>query len=76
MFLGTVSVKVDEGLRRKMWSVKVNWSEYIRDAIRCRVELEARKGAAQKLLLGLKKGKRVAPSGFVDEALKDVRDGR
>jgi predicted transcriptional regulator len=40
MLLGAVTVKVDEDLRRRMSQVKINWSEYIRDAIRRRVELE------------------------------------
>ena len=40
MLLGAVTVKVDEDLRRSMSQVKINWSDYIRDAIRRRVELE------------------------------------
>ena len=76
MLLGTVSVKVDEGLKRRMRSVRVNWSEYIREAIRRRVELEARRSAAEKLLEDLKARKHVAPKGFIDEALKELRETR
>jgi len=74
--LGTVSVKVDEDLRQRMRSVRVNWSEYIREAIRRRVELEARRSAAEKLLEGLKAGRHVAPKGFIDEAIREMREGR
>jgi len=76
MLLGTVSVKVDEGLKRRMRSVRVNWSEYIREAIRRRVELEARKSAAEKLLEDLKARKHVAPKGFIDETIKELRETR
>ena len=76
MLLGTVSVKVDEGLKLKMRSVRVNWSEYIREAIRRRVELEARKSAAEKLLEELKARKHVAPKGFIDETIKELREIR
>jgi len=76
MLLGTVSVKVDEGLKRRMRSVRVNWSEYIREAIRRRVELEARKSAAEKLLEDLKARKHVAPKGFIDETIRDMREDR
>ena len=76
MLLGTVSVKVDEGLKRRMRSVRVNWSEYIREAIRRRVELEARKSAAEKLLEDLKARKHVAPKGFIDETIKELREIR
>ncbi len=76
MLLGTVSVKVDEGLKRRMRSVRVNWSEYIREAIRRRVELEARKSAAEKLLEDLKARKHVAPKGFIDETIRELREDR
>ena len=76
MLLGTVSVKVDEGLKRRMRSVRVNWSEYIREAIRRRVELETRRSAAEKLLEDLKARKYVAPKGFIDETLNELRETR
>ena len=76
MLLGTVSVKVDEGLKHRMRSVRINWSEFIRATIQRRVELEARKSAAEKLLEDLKARKHVAPKGFVDETIKELREIR
>jgi len=43
MPLRTITVKVDEELKRKMDSIDINWSEYIREAIRQRIEMEERK---------------------------------
>jgi len=50
MFMSTVTVKVDGELKKKMSRVKINWSEYIREAIRRRIELEERRTAAKNFL--------------------------
>ena len=76
MLLRTVTVKVDEELKRKMSVVKVNWSEYIRETIRRRVELEERKSAAKKLLEDLKVRKHVAPKGFINKTIRETRETR
>ena len=76
MFMSTVTVKVDEELKKKMSRVKINWSEYIREAIRWRIELEERRTAAKKLLEGLKSGRHVVPRGFINKALRESREKR
>ena len=76
MPLYTVTVKVDEDLKRKMGVVRINWSEYIREAIRRRIELEERREAAERLLDGLKARKHVAPKGFINETLREMREAR
>lgn len=74
MLLGTITVKVDEYLKEKMSRVKINWSEYIREAIRRRVELEERRKAAENLLEGLKARRHVVPSGFINETIREMRE--
>jgi len=74
MIMGTVTIKVDEELKRKMKMVKINWSEYIREAIRKRIELEERKHAAEKLLESLKKKKHAVPKGFINKAIREMRE--
>lgn len=76
MLLRTVTVKVDEELKRKMSAIKVNWSEYIRETIRRRVELEERRSAAKKLLESLKMKKHVAPKGFINKTIREMRETR
>jgi len=76
MPLHTVTVKVDEDLKRKMGVIRINWSEYIREAIQRRVELEERRTAAERLLEGLKTGKPVAPKGFINETIREMREAR
>ncbi len=50
MYLESVTIKVDEELKRRMEGVDENWSAYLRDAIRERVEREERWKAAKALL--------------------------
>ncbi|MBS7611607.1 hypothetical protein KEJ27_05300 [Candidatus Bathyarchaeota archaeon] len=76
MLLGTITIKVDEYLKKRMSKVKINWSEYIREAIKRRVELEERKGAAEKLLESLKTRRHVVPSGFINETIREMREAR
>ena len=76
MFLGTVTVKVDEKLKMKMGKVRINWSEYVRESIQRRIELEERRSAGEKLLGDLKAKKNVAPKGFINEAIREMRKSR
>lgn len=76
MGTATITVKVDEGLKRKMQSIKINWSDYIRRSIRRKIDLEERKEAARKLIEGLQGRKCSAPKGFINRALRESRDSR
>ena len=72
----TVTIKVDEELKRRMKEVDENWSAYLRDAIRKRLEQEESKRAAERLLKGLRTGRRRVPRGFINEAIREGRDQR
>jgi len=70
----SVTFKVDEELKRKMEATKENWSAYLREAIRERIEQEERRQAAEQLLTDLNNGKRKAPSGFINTTIRESRD--
>ena len=72
----TITIKVDENLKEMMRRIKINWSEYIREAIRHRIELEGRRVAAEKLVEGLKSGKPTVPKGFINVTLRESRENR
>jgi len=44
-----ITVKVPEELKRRMKQIKVNWSEYIRNAIQKKLEEQRVKAASAKL---------------------------
>ena len=64
----SVSIRIDEELKEEMAELKINWSDYIREAIRKRVELEKRRGVARKLLEDLERGVAQVPEGFIARA--------
>ena len=72
----TVTVKVDDKLRKRMASVAINWSRYIREAIAERIEREERKKAAEELLRSLEARKHVVPKGFIDQTIREARKTR
>jgi post-segregation antitoxin (ccd killing protein) len=72
----TITVKVDEKLRKRMAQVTINWSRYIRESIRERIEREERKRAAQELLEDIRKRKHVAPRGFINQTIREARKAR
>jgi predicted transcriptional regulator len=72
--LETVTIKVEEDLKRKMEAIKENWSAYLREAIRRRVEQEERKKAAETLLEGLKTNSMKVPEGFINTVIRETRE--
>jgi predicted DNA-binding protein len=72
--LDTITFKVDEELKKSMEGIEENWSAFLREAIRRRVEHEEQRKAAEKLLQDLKAGKRMVPSGFINSTVREIRD--
>lgn len=70
----SITVRVGEELKKRMREIRINWSEYIRDAIRERIEFEEKKRAAEKLLNDLREGRRKVPSGFINEVIREERE--
>lgn len=71
-----ITIKVDKELKKRMKGVRINWSEYIRDAIRRKIELEERKEAARKLLQDLRDKKHVVPKDFINKSIREIRESR
>ncbi len=74
--MSTVTVKIDRELKERMQSVKINWSECIRESIRRRVELEERRDAALKLLRDLKARRDNVPKDFINQSIREMREAR
>lgn len=74
--MATVTFKVDPELKKRMSEVGENWSAYLRDAIRQRLEMEERRNAARGLLDDMDARKRRVPHGFIEETIREARDGR
>ncbi|MEM0053367.1 MAG: hypothetical protein QXW80_05170 [Candidatus Micrarchaeia archaeon] len=72
----SVTIKVDKELKKRMKEININWSEYIRDAIRRKIELEERKEAASKLIQDLRYRKHPVPKDFVNQSIRETRESR
>jgi predicted transcriptional regulator len=72
----TITVKVDDRLRKRMAGVTINWSRYIRESIAERIEREERKKAAQELLVDIRTRKHLAPNGFINQTIREARKAR
>jgi len=72
--LETVTIKVDEELKRRMDAVEENWSAYLRDAIRKRIDEEQRRKAAERLLKDLRASPKKVPSGFINARIREARE--
>jgi len=72
----TITVKVNDKLRKRMASITINWSHYIRQAIVERIEREERKRAAAKLLESLEASKQRVPKGFINKTIREIRQAR
>lgn len=71
-----MTIKVDPELKKRMSKVDENWSAYLREAIRLRLELEERKSAAESLLHDIKAGKRLVQPGFIEATIREARETR
>ena len=74
LLVRTITVKVDDRLRKRMAQVTINWSRYIRESIAERIEREERKKAAQELFHDIRTRKHVAPRGFINQTIREARN--
>jgi len=70
------SVGIDEETRKLMEKVKINWSEFIRNAIRNRVMEEERRNLAKAVLITERIRKKSAGEAKAEEVVRRFRDER
>jgi len=70
------SVRIDEETRKLMEKVKINWSEFIRNAIRNRVMEEERRNLAKAVLITERIRKRSVGEAKAEEIIRRFRDER
>jgi len=73
--MAVFSVRRDEETRKLMEKVKINWSEFIRNAIRNRV-MVGRKNLAKAVLITERIRKKSAGEAKAEEIVRRFRDER
>lgn len=74
--MAIITVRVDEETKRMMKQVRVNWSDFIRSAIKSKIEEERRKNRARATLINerLKRKSRGEPRA--EEIIRTFREER
>ena len=70
------SVRIDEETKKLMERVKINWSEFVRNAIKNRVMEEERRNLAKAVLITERSRKRSAGEAKAEEIIRRFRDER
>ena len=71
--MASPSIRVDDDLKKEMSSLDINWSNYMREAIKAKVAQEKRRKAGEELLASLEKREHTVPDGFINETIRKTR---
>lgn len=71
-----ITVRIDEETKRLMEQVKINWSEFIRNAIRNKVMEERRKNLAKAVLINERLRRKSMGEARAEEIIRKFRDER
>jgi Arc/MetJ-type ribon-helix-helix transcriptional regulator len=71
-----ITVRIDDETRRMMREVKVNWSDFIRNAIRRKVEEERRRNLARAVLINERLRRASRGEAKAEEIIRKFRDER
>jgi Arc/MetJ-type ribon-helix-helix transcriptional regulator len=74
--MSIITVRIDEKTKRMMKEVKINWSDFIRDAIRNRIAEEKRKNLAKAVLINEKLRKKSRGEAKAEDIVRKFRDER
>jgi Arc/MetJ-type ribon-helix-helix transcriptional regulator len=71
-----ITVRVDDETRRMMKEIKINWSEFIREAITRKIEEEKRKNIAKAVLINEKLRRRSKGEPSAEKIIRMFREAR
>ncbi|MDK2464242.1 MAG: hypothetical protein QI223_05665 [Candidatus Korarchaeota archaeon] len=71
-----ITVRIDEETKRLMERIRINWSEFIRNAIRSKIAEERRKNLAKAVLINERLRKKSRGEARAEEIVRKFRDER
>lgn len=71
-----ITVRIDEETKKMMSKIRINWSEFIRNAIRSKVIEEKRKNLAKAVLINERVRKKSLGEAKAEEIIRMFRDER
>lgn len=74
--MAIITVRVDEETKRMMKQVRVNWSDFIRSAIKSKIEEERRKNLARAILINERLKRKSRGEHRAEEIIRTFREER
>lgn len=71
-----ITVRIDDETKRMMNEIKINWSEFIRNAIRDRIREERRRNLARAVLINERIRRKSMGEARAEEIIRRFRDER
>jgi len=71
-----ITVRIDEETKKMMKEIKINWSEFIRNAIRTKVMEERRRNLAKAVLINERIRRKSVGEARAEEMIRRFRDER
>ncbi|MEM2084119.1 MAG: hypothetical protein QXY18_00525 [Nitrososphaerota archaeon] len=71
-----ITVRINEEIKKMMKKIDINWSEFIREAIKNKIEEEKRKNLAKAVLINEKIRKKSKGEMKAEEIIRKFRDKR
>jgi len=72
----TITVEIDEETKRMMDDIRIDWSEFIRNAIRNKIMEEGKRNLAKAVLINEKMRRKSSGEARSEEIIRKFRDGR
>lgn len=73
-YVTVITVRLDEKTKKMMKQVKINWSEFIRNAIKSKIEEERRKNIARAVLINERLKRRSRGEPKAEEIIRIFRE--
>jgi len=71
-----ITVRIDEETKRMMDEIRINWSEFIRNAIKNKIMEERRRNLAKAVLINERMRRKSAGEAKAEEIIRRFRDER
>jgi Arc/MetJ-type ribon-helix-helix transcriptional regulator len=71
-----ITVRINEEIKKMMNKININWSEFIREAIRNKIEEERRRNLAKAVLINERIRKKSKGEMKAEEIIRKFRDKR
>jgi len=74
--MAVITVRIDEETKRLMKQIKINWSEFIRNAIKDKIEEERRRNLAKAILINERLRRKSRGEPRAEEIIRMFREER